>query len=166
MSEWKKIIPGRQYHGDLLLYNAAAAEDEINMVLGHQACNSGNRFYGFGMSGEPFNATHLMRAPEPPTNEKAKPKSGIGSKFDDFLKEEGIYDSVLKALMAIVPDEDGDGWWCPECRAHISCVTNDESCTMCGTYLADVQPSEKWLKDARYAIAAAQECKKRRHERK
>lgn len=126
--------------------------------------NSYNDF-STGYASNPLEPTHWMPLPAPP-NEKAKPKSGIGSKFDDFLKEEGIYDSVLKALMAIVPDEDGDGWWCPECRAHISCVTNDESCTMCGTYLADVQPSEKWLKDARYAIAAAQECKKRRHERK
>lgn len=63
--EWQPIEEGKTYHRDMVLGNNKAPDDEIDIVFGYQARNSGNHFYGYGEK-EKFNATHFLLIPELP----------------------------------------------------------------------------------------------------
>lgn len=68
--EWNKVDPKKGViNFDLILFNANAPDDEVKMVTGYQACNSGNLFYS-SVGGFPFEATHWKVAPEEPKLEK------------------------------------------------------------------------------------------------
>ena len=62
---------------------------------------------------------------------------------------------LLEALKDIIPTEIEDGWWCPRCHKWLlpEVVTYDECCSICGTPIADVQPSREWFEKAKDAIA-------------